>query len=292
MSERRLGRGLDSLIARTTESRGRQVLEVPVDSVVPNPDQPRQVLHEASLEGLAQSIRQHGVMQPIIVQKITDGYQLVAGERRLRASRLAEKATIPALVVDVQGTKSLELALIENVQRENLGPLDEAAAFDALITRAGLTHQALAERVGKSRAAITNTLRLLELPDAVKKLIHSGALSAGQARAVMSAGSPEQVQALAQAAYRDGLSVREVERRAQKTATRTRRRRAGDGARTRGSLTDYEEQLRHIYGTKAAITGNAGRGEIRLTFYSDADRDRLLHLLITGGAAAVESGGI
>src|SRR5262249_52813974 len=149
------------LIPRSAAPAGRSVLEVPVEAVAPNPDQPRQVFNEASLEALAASVRVHGVVQPIIVQATAGGYQLIAGERRLRASKLAGKTTIPALVVEPpSGSGSLEVALIENIQRENLGPLEEAAAYEALLAGAALTHQALADRLGRSRVSVTNTLRL------------------------------------------------------------------------------------------------------------------------------------
>ncbi len=294
MSERRLGKGLDSLISRTTaipsELEAQQrVFELPVGDVHPNPDQPRQIINEAALEGLAKSIGQYGVLQPIVVQRIAGVYQLVAGERRLRASRLAGRLTVPALVIEASGSRSLELALIENIQRENLNALEEAAAYDALLARADLTHQALSERVGKSRAAVTNALRLLDLPDGVKRLLHAGALSAGQARAVLAAGSGEQMIALAEAASRDSLSVREVERRAQQHSKRAQRRHVAGSPRSRTAIRDYEEQLRVIYGTKVSINDKGGRGEVRFMFYSDKDRDRLLHLLLTAGALAAEA---
>src|SRR5215470_10136827 len=210
--ERRLGRGLDSLIPRTAAPVGRSVLEVPVEAVSPNPDQPRQAFNEASLEALAASIRVHGVVQPIVVQAAGTGYQLIAGERRLRASKLAGRATIPALVVEPPtGAGSLEVALIENIQRENLGPLEEAAAYEALLARASLTHQALADRIGRSRVSVTNTLRLLELPEGVKRLVNAGALSAGQARAVLGAEGDVERERLAQHAVRNGWTVRQIE---------------------------------------------------------------------------------
>jgi ParB family transcriptional regulator, chromosome partitioning protein len=288
MGERRLGKGLDSLITRTVVGAQQQVVDLPVGDVSPNPDQPRQIINTASLEGLAQSIKQYGVMQPIVVQRVNDTYQLIAGERRLRASKLAGKATIPALVIEATGTRSLELALIENIQRENLNALEEAAAYEALLGRTGLTHQALSEQVGKSRAAVTNALRLLDLPDAVKRLLHAGALSAGQARAVLGA-SAEHMQALAEVASRESLSVREVERRAQRLAVQTRRGRTSGGPKPKAILRDYEEQLRLIFGTKVSIHDNSGHGDVRFLFYSDKDRDRLVHLLLTAGAAAEEA---
>jgi ParB family chromosome partitioning protein len=286
--ERRLGRGLDSLIPRGTTVPGKQVLDVPVEAVVANPDQPRKSFHEAGLETLAASIRVHGVVQPIVVQALAGGgYQLVAGERRLRASRLAGRATVPALVIEAgSGTKSLELALIENLQRENLGPLEEATAYEALLARASLTHQEVANRVGKSRAAITNTLRLLELPDGVKGLVNSGVLSAGQARALLAAPSDLERERLAVQAVRNHWTVREIEARAGVAAGAGKRGRSRRAPLKNAS--HYAEQLQILYGTRVHIREKNGRGELALEFYTAADRDRLVHRLLTGGAAADE----
>jgi ParB family chromosome partitioning protein len=287
--ERRLGRGLDSLIPRSGAPAGRQVLEVPVEAVSPNPEQPRKVFNEANLEALAASIRQHGVVQPIIVQATPAGYQLVAGERRLRASRLAGKATIPALVVEpTGGVKSLEVALIENLQRENLGPLEEAAAYEALLARGSFTHQEAADRLGRSRVAVTNSLRLLELPEGVKRLLNSGALSAGQGRAILAATSDGDRERLAVEAVRNGWTVRAIEARARTLSSTPRRM---GGKRHRSDLKNtphYAEQLQILYGTRIHIREKGGRGELAFEFYSVADRDRLLHRLLTAGAASEE----
>jgi len=287
--ERRLGRGLDSLIPRAPLPAGRQVVDVPIEAVSPNPDQPRKAFNESNLEALAGSIRQHGVVQPIVVQATAGGFQLVAGERRLRASRLAGRSTVPALVIEpTSGTKSLEMALIENLQRENLGPLEEAAAFEALLARGRLTHQDVAERVGKSRAAVTNTLRLLELPEAVKRLLGNGALSAGQGRAILSAATDTDREQLAVEALRKGWSVREIEAKARTLATASRTR----GGRRRGTSlknsSHYAEQLQILYGTRVHIRDRGGHGELAFEFYTAADRDRLLHQLLMDGAAAAD----
>jgi ParB family chromosome partitioning protein len=288
MMERRLGRGLDSLLSRGGPPAGRQVVEVSVEAIAPNPDQPRKSFNEATLEALASSIRAHGVVQPIIVQTVSGGgYQLVAGERRLRASRLAGKATVPALVIDAgAGTRSLEVALIENIQRENLGPLEEAAAYEALLARGQLTHQEVAERMGKSRAAITNALRLLELPDSVKGLLNTGALSAGQGRALLAAPTGVDRERLAIQAIRNGWTVREIEARAGSVG------RSAKVARKRAAplknAANYVEQLQILYGTRVRLREKGGRGELTFEFYSAADRDRLVHALVSGGAAAEE----
>jgi ParB family chromosome partitioning protein len=288
--ERRLGRGLDSLIPRTAAPVGRSVLEVPVEAVSPNPDQPRQAFNGASLEALAASIRVHGVVQPIIVQALGAGYQLIAGERRLRASRLAGRATIPALVVEsATDAGSLEVALIENIQRENLGPLEEAAAYEALLARASLTHQALADRIGRSRVSVTNTLRLLELPDSVKRLVNAGALSAGQARAVLAAEGELERERLAQSAVRKGWTVRQIEGHARIASAASAGRRARRRDRPLKNPSHYAEQLQILYGTRVHIRDRGGRGELAFEYYTADDRDRLLHQLLTGGAVAEET---
>jgi ParB family chromosome partitioning protein len=242
-------------------------------------------MDDAALRDLARSIRVHGVLQPIIVQRRPDGYELVAGERRLRACGIAERSTVPALVIEVSDAhRSLELALIENIQRENLNALDEAAAYETLLAREGMSQVDLADRVGRSRVSVTNALRLLELPDEIKGLVRRGALNAGQARAVLGAGSPRQMLRLARDAAESRLTVREVERRA-------RNRRGAADRRNRQSGTKashYEEVLRTLYGTKVSIKDEGGHGSIELDFYSDRDRDRLLHILLNGPMKAKE----
>ncbi|MHC5210986.1 MAG: ParB/RepB/Spo0J family partition protein [Planctomycetota bacterium] len=274
------------MISRTTEDQGQQVVEIPVGEVRPNPDQPRAEMDDESLRELSRSIRVHGVLQPIIVQRKADGYELVAGERRLRACGLAERATVPALVIEASnGHKSLELALIENIQRENLNALDEATAYETLLARGGMSQVDLADRVGKSRVSVTNALRLLELPEQIKGLLRAGSLNAGQARAVLGAGSQRGMLRLAKDAVESKLSVREVERRARARRGPGDRRKRRVGAKT----SHYEEVLRNLYGTKVFIKDEGGRGNITLDFYSDRDRDRLLHILMNGPTKAREA---
>ena len=286
MVERRLGRGLETLISRTTAEEGQQVVEIPLDDVRPNPDQPRHAMDAEALEGLAQSIRRHGVLQPVIVQRGADGYQLVAGERRFRASRIAGRTTIPALVIEAAGRKSLELALIENIQRENLNALEEAAAYEALLSHEGTTHIELAEQLGKSRTAVTNALRLLDLPDEIKAFVKSSVLSAGQARALLGARSPDEMIALARITVRERLSVREVERRVSERRGGADRRgkKAGRGASKKQD--PYTDDLRNLYGTKVVLEEEGDRGRVCFEFYSAADRARLIHLLLMGGRRA------
>jgi ParB family chromosome partitioning protein len=281
--DRRLGKGLESLIARTVPAPDQRVHDIPVGEIVPNPRQPRQVINEAALEGLAQSIRAHGVLQPVVVRRAGSGFELVAGERRLRASRLAGKATIPALIIEAAELQSLELALIENIQRENLSALEEAEAFREILASSDMTQQQLADRLGRSRASVANTLRLLELPDEVKQLLRSGALSAGQAKVLLSGKSTSDISALAVEAARHNWSVRELERRI-RSHHRGRSAPHRNGGRTRlPNVASYEEQLRIIYGTKVRIEGGTESGRIAFEYYSLADLNRLVGLLLAGG---------
>ena len=294
--ESRLGRGLDSLITRTVQPTGESnAQEVSLADIRVNPRQPRRVINDAGLEGLAVSIQNHGVLQPIVVRVVDGGYELIAGERRFRASRIAGKSSIPATVVNAEGVRSLELALIENIQREDLSALDEALAYQQLVLSTGVTHQELAERVGKSRTAITNSLRLLELPDEIRDLMGSGQLSAGLARALLGAADPDTMRKIAEEAVEGRFSVRQVEelvrgdkpkavRRARGSKRRPgRKEEAGPGAGVLSNRAHYEDELRLRFGTKVRVHEAGGRGEIRFEFYSDADRDRLLHLLMTAG---------
>ncbi len=248
-------------------------------------------MDERALEGLATSIENHGVLQPIVVRRIDSGYELVAGERRFRASHIAGRTTIPVSVIDAEGVRSLELALIENIQRENLTPLDEAAAYKQLLLSTGVTHQELAEQVGKSRASVTNSLRLLDLPDSVRDHLAGGDLSAGQARALLAAGSPERMAEIAETAIRDRWSVRQVEQSVRGGQPPAARKSRGSKAAQGDSGTapelkhrkHYEDELRLRFGTKVRIVDRGGRGDVSFAFFSDEDRDRLIHLLMTAG---------
>lgn len=283
--ESALGRGLDSLIARTIEADDSQLVDIPLEEIRVNPGQPRRFFDKEALDGLAASIARHGVLQPIAVSRTANGYQLVAGERRWRASKLAGRASIPAVVVDAEGVKSLELALIENIQREDLGPMEESAAYQQLLVQTGLTHQKLADRLGKSRAAVTNSLRLLELPEDVQEMLREGLLSAGQARAVLGSESLSVMSSLAAKAVRETWSVREVERQVRDQKRSPKRTKVAKPRNHVGKAKQYEEQLRNLYGTKVAIDDNDGVGEVRLRFYSGDDRDRLLHQLLSARTA-------
>lgn len=281
-----LGRGLDALIPANREDRG--VLEVPVDRVDRNPDQPRASFDEAPLGELAASIAVHGVLQPIVLRALADGgYQLIAGERRLRAARLAGLETIPAIVRDGgDGADSLELALVENLQREDLNAIETALAYRELIDRFGLTHEAVARQVGKSRVAVSNALRLLDLAPETRQAIVEGRISEGHGRALAAITIAELQRAALSVVLERQLSVRQTEElvRRKREEAPSRERRA-----LNHDLQDLEAQLRGVLATKVGIVRTRRGGRLVIDFYSDEELDRL-YSIITRGAGGPAAG--
>jgi ParB family transcriptional regulator, chromosome partitioning protein len=275
-----LGRGLDALIPGREE---RGVLEISLDRVERNPNQPRMAFGDEQLGELAASIAVHGILQPIVVRPLADGgYQLIAGERRLRAARLAGLETIPAITRDTDdGETSLELALIENIQREDLNAIETAMAYRELIDRFGLTHEAVARQVGKSRVAVSNSLRLLDLADETRQAIVDGRISEGHGRALAAITIGELQRAVLAVVLERGLSVRQTEEL-------VRRKREEQPARDRQALShdlqDLEAQLRGVLATKVGIVRTRRGGRLVIDFYSDEELDRL-YSIITRGAA-------
>jgi ParB family chromosome partitioning protein len=280
-----LGRGLDALIPGRDDDRG--VLEIALHRIDRNPDQPRHAFDEAQLGELAASIAVHGVLQPIIVRELADGgYQLIAGERRARAAKLAGLETIPAVVRDTAGDESsLELALIENLQREDLNAIETATAYRELIDRFGMTHEAVARQVGKSRVAVSNALRLLDLAAETQAAILDGRISEGHGRALSAITIAELQRAVLAVVLERQLSVRQTEEL-------VRRRRAEAPARAGAlshDLQDLEAQLRGLLATKVGIVRTRRGGRLVIDFYSDEELDRLYSIITrgaTGGSAA------
>lgn len=216
----RLGRGLQAIFGENVSSVLEEIQhahannseEIALELIHPNPYQPRVHFDEVKIEELAQSIREHGVFTPILVRKAVSGYQLIAGERRLRASKVAQLTSIPAIVLEFTETEMMEISLIENIQREDLNVIEEAKAYDNLLTRMNMTQETLAKKVGKSRAHITNTLRLLQLPKGVQDLVLNKVLTMGQVKPLITMEDPAKLQALADRIAKEGLSAREVEK--------------------------------------------------------------------------------
>jgi ParB family chromosome partitioning protein len=271
-----LGRGLEALFPESSPAPAEST--VPVSEIVPNPDQPRRHFDEEALSGLADSIRRLGLLQPIVVRRIAGRYELIAGERRLQAAKRAGLEAIPVVVREARPEDRLELALIENLQRENLTPLEEAEAYRHLIDANGLTQDEIAVRVGKSRPTITNALRLLGLPEAVKTQLESGELSAGHARAVLTVPGEQ-----AQVAFAREIVDRRLPKNEAERVAAARRDRVGKPATKPRSgdvhLRALAEELTRGLGTRVRITSRARGGSIEIEFYSDAELDRLVERL-------------
>ena len=276
-----LGRGLSSLIPQRASSTA-AVVEVPLARVVPNPYQPRRHMDDAGLEELAASIREHGVLQPVLVTETLDGYQLIAGERRVRASRLAGLERIPALVRQLADRDQLEVALVENVQRADLDPIDEALAYRQLIDEFGLTQERVADRVGKARATIANTLRLLDLHPDIQAAIADGRLTEGHGRAL--GGLPVDGQArVLGTVLGQGLSVRQTEEMVRRLREPRPQVPAQAAARRLDpDLERVEEELRRRLGTKVSLSRSRRGGRIVIEYYSDEELARLYERLIGG----------
>jgi ParB family transcriptional regulator, chromosome partitioning protein len=277
-----LGRGLAALIPQRGTGTA-FIVEVPLARVAPNPFQPRRRIDETSLEELAASIREHGVLQPVLVTETLEGYQLIAGERRVRAARLAGLERIPAVIRQLASQDQLEVALVENLQRADLDPIDEALAFRQLIDEFGLTQERVAERVGKARASVANTLRLLELHADVQAAIADGRLSEGHGRAL--GGLPVDGQAhVLGTVLGQGLSVRQTEELVRRLRQPREPRPAAARRALDPDLERVEEDLRQRLGTKVSLSRSRKGGRIVIEYYSDEELGRLYERLIGGSA--------
>jgi ParB family chromosome partitioning protein len=272
-----LGRGLSALIPGAVEERG--LLEVPIDAIEPNPKQPRTAFDEDALASLAASIQEVGLLQPVIVRPRNSGFELIAGERRLRAARRAGLATIPAVVRDSDDTDSLREALMENIHREDLGPLELAAAFQELLDDLGATQESVADRLGCSRAHVANTVRLLTLPPDVQRLLNQGRIQAGHGRALLGIPDAEGRSSLALRIAVEGLSVREVERLVKAYAAPSARRSTAPRRRD-PTLDAVEEALSDRLATRVHVTMGRRKGRIVIEFASADDLLRLVDELL------------
>ena len=276
MTRKALGRGLSALL-REVETASAGLEQVPVDLIDPNPFQPRSAFPEETLRELAESIRSSGVLQPILVRRVDGKYQLIAGERRLRAARMAGLQAVPAVIRDLGDRETLELAVTENVMREDLNPIEVAHAYDSLQERFQLSHEEIAARIGINRSTVSNTLRLLGLPEQIQNMVANGDVSAGHARALLGLQSADRQNELAQLIAKRGLSVRQVESivasaqsapEAQKVARKV-------DPNTRAAALELERSL----GTRVRIVGSENRGKIEISYFSGDDLQRLYELL-------------
>jgi len=276
-----LGKGLgalldsDNILAETSA-----VSEVKINEIEPNKEQPRKQFDQEKLKGLADSIKQHGVVQPIIVKKSENGYSIIAGERRWRAAKLAGLKTIPAIVKDLSTREIMEVALIENIQREDLNPIEEAEAYKKLMDEHNLTQEDLSKVVGKSRAAIANSIRLLTLPETIKEMLVNELLTPGHARTLITIEDEEKQKLLAKTIVEKNLNVRETEKLIKNQTAQKKKRKSPERD---ANIIDLEEKLKSILGTKVDLQHYSNKGRIVIEYYSNEEFDRIIDILTNNG---------
>ena len=285
MKRQSLGRGLDSLIPKSleTESTGYQM--VSTDLLKPNPSQPRKQFEQGALEELAESIKENGVIQPLIVRKINGGFEIVAGERRWRAAKIAKLEKLPVVIRTATDQDVAELTLIENIQREDLNPIEEAEAYEKLSERFGLTHDDIARKTGKNRSVVTNQLRLLKLSGKAKEALVSGSITAGHARALLAAPSPEEMNSLLGEVLKKDLTVRRTEALVKKRSRDTEQpaepalNEVAEDIFTR----ELTEELSGKFSTKVRISRSKTKGKIEIEYYSPEELERIVGILLSRG---------
>ena len=291
-TNRGLGKGLSALFSETEEDYGRSMLfdepatesgksvsEIDITSIFANPNQPRKVFDETALKELADSIEKHGVIMPIIVNKSGDRYMIIAGERRFRASKIAGLTKVPVIIKNYSERQIKEISLIENLQREDLNPIEAATAMRSLMDDYGLTQEDLADRIGKSRPAIANTLRLLSLAPSVMNMVASGTLSAGHARALISVPEKDQIK-FAESAVKEGMSVREIEKRVKDYfLPPEEKEKKKKKMELSAELKELVGEMQRVFGTKVNAIGNDTKGRIYIDYYTRDDLDRLAEML-------------
>ena len=279
MEKKALGKGLAALLPESeAREAGQTILMIPVTQIVPNRYQPRKTFVEEELRELVESVKQHGILQPVLVRrKGEDRYELIAGERRFRAAKSAQLPAVPAVVRKSGDDESTILSLIENIQRSNLNPVEEAKAYRQLIDELGVTQEAVAERVGRDRASVANICRMLSLPTEVQGMVASGRLTLGHAKVILGIKKSEDRLTLAKRILRDQLSVRQVEQLVKKRSGKAKSRRsAGDPLHA-----DVEDRLRKHLGTKVVIRSKRQKGEVILTYYSQEDLTRIVDVILS-----------
>jgi ParB family chromosome partitioning protein len=279
MVKRGLGKGLEALIPKAEQKEKGFVIEMDVESLTPNLFQPRKNFDKEKMEELKGSIKKHGIIQPIVVRKMANGYEIVAGERRLKAAKEIGLKKIPAIIKSINNEKSLEIALVENIQREDLNPVEQANAFKRLIDEFNLTQQELAEVTGKSRALVTNTIRLLKLNPEIQKNISEGKISFGHAKLLLSVEDEEVQKAVCDRIIANDLSVRDTERLI-KNIEKVQKKQFKVKNITIERFPEVEGKLRDILGTKISILYDGKKGNISIEFYSKEDLRRIAGLLL------------
>jgi ParB family chromosome partitioning protein len=281
MERKALGKGIGALIPEKETGAQEKILYVKVDQIKPSPFQPRENFDHQSMEELTQSIREKGIIQPIVVRRRGDYYELIAGERRFRAAKFLNIKEIPVIIRDAEDEDSLELSLIENIQRQDLNPIEEARAYQYLIDKFQVTQEKLSEVLGKSRATVANILRLLKLPQEIQEEIKKGRISFAHGRALLELDDQNQQRRLVQEIIAKGLSIRELETLIKMHRSKTSKQRIKVGSHE-PYIAVLEEELQHILATKVRISKRKKRGYIAIEFYSQQDLERIAHR-IRGG---------
>ncbi len=278
--KRGLGRGLEALFDETPQvQETEEITEISLDEIRQNPYQPRKTFDNKSLKELSESIKENGVFQPIIIRKSVNGYEIIAGERRFRASKLAKKKTIPAIIRDFDEAQMMEVAVLENLQREDLTPLEEAQAYEMLKKNLGLTQAEVSKRLGKSRPYIANYLRLLTLPQKTKRLLQRGELSMGQARTLLGLKDKDSIDDLARKVVKNGITVRQLESLVAKLNEKEKKPKK-KAIKKSAFIRASESQLTDKFGTSVNITeGKKGNGHLAIDFASTDELNRILDLL-------------
>lgn len=281
MERKALGKGIGALIPEREAERKEAIIYAPIEQIKPNPFQPREDFDAQSIEELAQSIKEKGVIQPLLVRHKGDSYELIAGERRLRAANILNLKELPIIIKDVTDRDSLELALIENIQRQGLNSIEEAHAYQYLIEKFQVTQEKISEALGKSRVTVTNTLRLLKLPQEIQLEMKKGRISAAHGKALLELEDSNEQRRLAQEIISSGLSVKELESLIKKHRPKSIKRRMGQAVRD-PYVAVLEEELQHRLATKVRISKRKKRGHILIEFYSPEDLERVVSV-IRGG---------
>lgn len=277
MERKALGKGISALIPEREPEKGEKIIYLKLDQVKPSPFQPREYFDNQSLEELTQSIKEKGVIQPVLVRRRGEYYELIAGERRLRAANLLNLKEIPVIVKEVADSDSLELSLIENIQRQDLNPIEEARAYQYLIDKFNLTQEKISEIVGKARTTIANTLRLLNLPQEIQEEIKKGRISFAHGRTLLEIEDLNQQRRLARETISKGFSVRELENLIKRQRSRMTKQKTRQMTTHEPYLAVLEEELQHILATKVRISRRKKRGHILIEFYSQEDLQRIVN---------------
>ncbi|MCG0275103.1 MAG: ParB/RepB/Spo0J family partition protein [Thermosediminibacteraceae bacterium] len=281
MTKKGLGKGLGALIPMLEEKDEQNIQEINISEIRPNERQPRKSFDDEKLNELASSIKEHGVLQPVILRKVKNGYEIVAGERRWRAAKMAGIKKIPAIVKELTDAEVMQIALIENLQREDLTPLEEATAYKRLMEEFGMTQEELASKIGKSRSQIANTVRLLNLESEIQQMLNDGRITAGHARALLAIEDSAVRIKIARKIAQENISVRETEELAKTVSLK-----AGKGSKKKKSeeinpaLLHVTEQLQRALGTKVRVKGSERRGKIEIEFYSEDELERILEVIV------------